>query len=215
MSSGIVDVFAGIGCVARGFADGGGFTVAGLIDNDPGARNTYLHNRPNDNYMLGDVAKLTKEDVHKLRGEGGAVGLVGCPPCQGWSAAGRRRQRDPRNRLLTSFFRSIDLFDATFFVMENVPAIAYQRRLHDLLRERRDRYAMCVGVLNSACYGLPQTRERTIVIGYKRELEVTPTLPVPTHFGRRCVFDYRTESYARPSLEHVDALLGTARPTLP
>jgi DNA (cytosine-5)-methyltransferase 1 len=209
--SDIVDLFAGIGCVARGFADGGGFGVAGLIDNDPGARDTYLHNHPGDNYILGDVAKLTRRDVKKLRGDG-AVGLVGCPPCQGWSAAGPRKPRDHRNRLLTSFFKALDLFDPAFFVMENVPAIAYQRRLRDLLRERRDRYATCIGVLNSACYGLPQTRERAIVIGYKRELELMPSLPAPTHFGRRRIFDYRSESYARPSLEEVDALLGSSPP---
>lgn len=211
MRGGVVDLFAGIGCVARGFAAGGGFTIAGLIDNDPGARDTYLHNYASDNYALGDVSKLTREEVNSLRGEG-AVGLVGCPPCQGLSAAGPRKQRDPRNRLLTSFFRALDLFDPLFFVMENVPAIAYQRRLHELLRERSNRYATSVGVLNSACYGLPQTRERAIVIGYKRELEVTPTLPVPTHFGRRRVFDYRAGSYAKPSLERADALLGSTPP---
>jgi len=207
LSDGIVDLFAGIGCVARGFVDGGGFTIAGLIDTDPGARDTYLHNHPGDNYLLGDVATLTGEDARKLSGDG-AVGLVGCPPCQGWSAAGPRKPRDPRNRLLTSFFRALDLFDPAFFVMENVPAVAYQRLLHDLLRERRGRYTTCVGVLNSACYGLPQTRERTIVIGYRREFEITPTLPTPTHFGARRIFDYRTEAYTKPSLDQVDVLLG-------
>jgi DNA (cytosine-5)-methyltransferase 1 len=209
VSRGIVDLFAGIGCVARGFTAGGGFEISGLIDNDPGARDTYLHNFPTHNYVLGDVAQLSRAVVRKLKGDG-TVGLVGCPPCQGFSAAGARRQRDPRNKLLTSFFAALDLFDPLFFVMENVPAVAYQRRLKDLLRERRDRYATCVGVLNSACYGLPQTRERAIVIGYKRELELEPTLPVPTYFGRRSVFDYRTQTFAKPSVDNLDSLLGAA-----
>jgi site-specific DNA-cytosine methylase len=63
--------------------------------------------------------------------------------------------------------------------------------------------------LNAACYGLPQTRERGIVIGYRRELDVAPTLPPPTHFGRRAVFDYRTGEVATPSAEAVEALLVT------
>lgn len=209
---GIVDLFAGIGCVARGFARGGRFRVAGLIDNDPGARDTYLHNFPDDNYVLGDVAKLTAEGAATLKGDGGAVGLLGCPPCQGFSPAGARRKRDPRNRLLTSFFAAVDLIDPLFFVMENVPAIVYQRRLTRLLGERAERYASCVGILNSACYGLPQTRERAIIIGYRRELEVVPTLPPPTHFGARAVFDYRSRRLTKPSLERVEALLGTAPP---
>ena len=209
--SGVVDLFAGIGGVARGFVDGGGFTVAGMIDNDPDARDTYLHNFPGDNYLLGDVARLTRREVKLLRGEG-AVGLLGCPPCQGFSPAGARKRRDPRNRLLNSFFSTLDLFQPLFFVMENVPAVAYQRRLRELLSERADRYATCVGVLNSACYGLPQTRERAIVIGYRRELELTPTLPVPTHFGSRPVFDYRSQGLRKPRLENIEALLGVAPP---
>jgi DNA (cytosine-5)-methyltransferase 1 len=207
----IVDLFAGIGCVARGFARGGRFRVAGLIDNDPGARDTYLHNFPDDNYVLGDVAKLTAKGAAALKGDG-AVGLLGCPPCQGFSPAGARKKRDPRNKLPGSFFAAVDLLDPLFFVMENVPAIVYQRRLGQLLDERADRYASCVGVLNSACYGLPQTRERAIVIGYKRELEVVPTLPPPTHFGVRAVFDYRNQRLTKPSLERAEALLGTAPP---
>jgi DNA (cytosine-5)-methyltransferase 1 len=209
--SGVVDLFAGIGGVARGFVDGGGFTVAGMIDNDPDARHTYLHNFPGDNYLFGDVAKLTKQEAKQLRG-GGAVGLLGCPPCQGFSPAGARKRRDPRNRLLNSFFSALDLFQPLFFVMENVPAVAYQRRLRELLYERADRYATCVGVLNSACYGLPQTRERAIVIGYRRELELEPTLPVPTHFGSRLVFDYRSQGLRKPRLDNIEALLGVAPP---
>jgi DNA (cytosine-5)-methyltransferase 1 len=211
VSRGVVDLFAGIGCVARGFVSGGDFRVAGLIDNDSGARDTYLHNFPGDNYLLGDVAKLTKLEARMLRGDD-MVGLLGCPPCQGFSAAGLRKQRDVRNRLLSSFFATLDLFAPLFFVMENVPAIAYQRRLKGLLAERQDRYATCIGVLNSACYGLPQTRERTIVIGYRRDLELTPTLPAPTHFGTRPVFDYRGQGLRKPNIENIDALLGVAPP---
>ena len=100
MSGGIVDLFAGIGCVARGFVDGGGFMVAGLIDTDPGARDTYLHNHPGDNYLLGDVANLTDADAIRARRRrtiefvhptGSRRNLLGHVP--GWLAVAPERHR--------------------------------------------------------------------------------------------------------------------------
>ena len=50
-------------------------------------------------------------------------GLLGCPPCQGWSAAGQRLLGDDRNLLLGDFFRLVRQVDPLFFVMENVPTV--------------------------------------------------------------------------------------------
>ena len=206
-ATGVIDLFAGIGCVADGFA-ARGFEPLALVDVDADARRTYVHNHPDANYLLRDVAQLTAADVVEMVGDAAVGGVVGCPPCQGFSAAGARKADDPRNRLLAAFFAAIDLFAPLFFVMENVPSVVYQPELVRLLEERGEEWATCIGVLNSACYGLPQTRERAIVIGYRRELEVEPTLPPPTHFGRRPVFNYRAKKLALPSVDFVEALLG-------
>lgn len=203
----IVDLFAGIGCVADGFAENG-FTITSLVDIDASARETYLHNRPDANYLIRDVADLGQDDLPALTGGASVTGVVGCPPCQGFSAAGQRNPDDDRNALLGSFFAAVDLIGPDFFLLENVPAAIYQPTFRKLVEERADDWAIVYGVLNSACYGLPQTRQRAIVLGYRRYLGVKPTLPPPTHFGTRPVFNYRTQTLETPAVDHLDALLG-------
>lgn len=206
--AGIVDLFAGIGCVARGFSRTKRFQTLALYDVDPAARDTCLHNDPDAPYQLADVSGLTLDSIRKLADGRAVTGIVGCPPCQGFSAAGRRRADDQRNKLLASFFAVVAAVKPLFFVMENVPSIIARPELSTLLRSLAKDYATADGILNAACYGLPQTRQRAIVIGYRRELEVTPTVPAPTHFGRRAVFLYPDQTIARPSTAKLDAILG-------
>lgn len=138
------------------------------------------------------------------------AGLLGCPPCQGWSAAGQRASDDPRNLLLGDFFRLIAEIKPPFFVMENVPSVADRSELAAALAQLAPDYSTWHGVLNAAAYGLPQSRQRTIVIGYHKDTGVIPTPPPPTHGGRRMVWDYRSEQLIEPTLERLDALLGAA-----
>jgi len=206
--AGVIDLFAGIGCVADGFAQTGRFEPLALIDQDPDAQAAYLHNRPGAPYRLGDVAALTAGDFDEIRAGRTIAGVLGCPPCQGFSAAGRRRADDQRNRLLAGFFSAVALADPLFFVMENVPAALYRPELKRQLARLSDRFSVCAGVLNSACYGLPQTRQRTIVIGYRHDLGVRPTLPPPTHFGARPVFSYLRGRLVAPTVATLDEILG-------
>lgn len=205
---GLIDLFAGIGCVARGFAQTGWFDPLGLIDVDKAARDTYLHNFPGSPYRLADVDELTEDVIEEMRDGRTVAGVVGCPPCQGFSAAGGRKHDDVRNRLLGAFFAAVTLIDPLFFVMENVPAIIYRPELQRELEQLSDRFATTAGVLNGACYGLPQTRQRAIVIGYRRDLEIRPALPAPTHFGSHKVFCYSRATLVRPSSENIDEILG-------
>ena len=95
-----------------------------------------------------------------------------------------------------------------FFVMENVPSVADRAELAAALSTLRGRYRVWQGVLNAASYGLPQSRQRVLVIGYRHDTGVTPTGPPPTHAGRRKIWDYRTETFVEPSPDTLDALLG-------
>jgi DNA (cytosine-5)-methyltransferase 1 len=210
MTAGVVDLFAGIGCVSRGFAAGSGFEPVLLVDNDPVARDNYLANHPEGAYVLADIAALDAAKVRRLCGGGSLAGVLGCPPCQGFSAAGRRDEDDVRNRLLGSFLALIEDLRPAFFVMENVPAILYKAELRRLLARHAVGYRLALGALNAACFGLPQTRERALVIGYRGDLERQPTMPVPTHFGSRRVFDYRAQRLVRPTASRARAILGEA-----
>jgi DNA (cytosine-5)-methyltransferase 1 len=207
----VAEVFAGVGSVARGFARAGGFQVAYLNDIDPVARATYLANgSPETIYELRDVRTVTGRRIRDAADGRPVAGLLGCPPCQGWSAAGQRDAADRRNRLLKDFFRLVNSVYPVFFVMENVPSVADRAELAAALSTLRGRYRVWQGVLNAAAYGLPQSRQRVLVIGYRHDTGVTPSGPPPTHAGRRKIWDYRTETFVEPSPGTLDALLGAA-----
>ena len=207
----VAEVFAGVGSVARGFARAGGFQIAYLNDVDPVARATYLANDPPEAvYELRDIRAVTGRIIREAAGGRPVAGLLGCPPCQGWSAAGRRDAADRRNGLLKDFFRLVNSVHPLFFVMENVPSVGDRAELAAALSTLRGRYRVWHGVLNAASYGLPQSRQRVLVIGYRRDTEVAPTGPPPTHAGQNKIWDYRTERFVEPSLDTLDALLGAA-----
>lgn len=207
----VAEVFAGVGSVARGFAHAGGFQVAYLNDTDPVARAAYLTNDPPDAvYELRDIRAVTGRIIRDVAAGRPIAGLLGCPPCQGWSAAGRRDASDRRNGLLKDFFRLVNSLYPVFFVMENVPSVADRVEFAAALATLRGRYRVWHGVLNSASYGLPQSRQRVLVIGYRHDTRVTPSCPLPTHAGRGKIWDYRTETFIEPSADTLDALLGAA-----
>ncbi len=207
----VCEVFAGVASVASGFARGGPFEITYLNDVDPLVAKTFGVNSVDDvPYDLRDVRDVTGPRILGEAGVDSMFGLLGCPPCQGWSTAGSRQVDDERNRLLLEYFRLVRSLRPVFFVMENVPSVADRSELRAELDRTTRSYRIWSGVLNAAAYGLPQTRQRTIVIGYRRDTGITPTCPPPTHGGRRKVWNYRTEQPVTPTLASIDAILGAA-----
>lgn len=207
---GVVELFAGLGSVATGFAATGRFEPLLLTDVDPIARDTYRENFPDGaSYLCEDVRLLTPRRILEEVAGRSVSGLLGCPPCQGFSSAGKRDVEDPNNGLLRDFFAIARRLHVQFFVMENVPAVLNQRVFETQLETTRKSYRIWKGVLNSAMYGLPQTRQRCIVIGYHRDLGVAPTPPSPTHFGERAVFNYGKGAAEVPTVAAADEILGT------
>jgi DNA (cytosine-5)-methyltransferase 1 len=205
---GIIDLFAGIGCVAHGFARTGHFESIALVDIDPDAARTCRAALGDVDYLERDIACMATRELLESADGRAISGVVGCPPCQGFSAAGRRRADDPRNRLLGAYFAVIERLKPAFFVMENVPSVIYRQELAEMLRTAASDYATAGGVLNAACYGLPQTRQRAVVIGYRRDLEVAPTLPPPTHWGTSPIFLYGARRLLAPTLDLLTDVLG-------
>jgi DNA (cytosine-5)-methyltransferase 1 len=93
--------------------------------------------------------------------------------------------------------------------MENVPRVFDFDVLADRMAYAETNYRTWKGVLNAAMYGLPQTRQRAIVIGYRADLGLLPSPPPPTHFGKREVFDYTAKRLRRPSVKNAVSVLGT------
>lgn len=110
--------------------------------------------------------------IDKLKSLGEVDLVIGGPPCQGFSVAGKMDTNDPRSQLIWSYVRVIEAVRPQAFVMENVKALATlekwamvrKRLLHSL---RSLGYMVNLMVLNASDYDVPQARERVFVIGFK------------------------------------------------
>ena len=155
---GIVELFAGIGCVARGFERTGVFETILLTDNDVDACDTYAHNcSAGARYLRRGVQYLRASEILDIAAGRPIVGLLGCPPCRGFSAAGLRDPDDERNLLLRHYFRLVKAIEPGFLLMENVPRVLEYDLFKEMLREIGDTYRLWKGVLNAALFGVPQT----------------------------------------------------------
>ena len=109
--------------------------------------------------------------------------LVGGPPCQGFSTAGNNLRDDPRNKLVWAFVRFVEDLSPWFVLIENVPALAWNRNRHVLSRIRRQLgflgYATDYIVAHAEGYGVPQLRRRLFLIASRGDGPIS--WPVPSH----------------------------------
>ena len=176
----VVDLFAGAGGLSLGFQQAGFEVVMGLeIARWPAE--TYRRNL--GDCELVDLRRVTATDLPR------AEIIVGGPPCQGLSNAGRGDPLDPRNGLLFVFARLVAEAQPMYFLLENVEPLARFRRFaplrEQLLAELRDAgYRVEMRVLCAADYGVPQLRYRTFIVGWRDGVPAY-RWPEPTHHWDR------------------------------
>lgn len=173
----ILDLFCGCGGLSLGFEKAGFETVL-AIDSWQDAINTYNHNRGNSVAQCRDVHDLNNEMLEKIMEEHEITGIVGGPPCQGYSTVGTRNVDDPRNHLYLEYCRIVETVRPQFFVIENVKGLLTLNNgmfKEDIInRFSKLGYNIQYKVLNAAHYGVPQKRERVFFIGLK---DKTMTFP--------------------------------------
>lgn len=162
----ILDLFCGAGGLSLGF-EKAGFSVVKAVDIDPWAINTYNINRKEKVAEVLDVTKLTKDYLEKL---GPIDGIIGGPPCQGFSIAnGQRIIDDERNKLYHEYFRILKEIKPKFFVIENVTGLLTLAKgtvKDDILkRAKKMGYNVEYKILNASLYGVPQVRQRVMFVG--------------------------------------------------
>lgn len=169
-----VSLFSGGGGLDLGF-ERAGFEPLVCVDNDPIACETLKFNRPSWNVECQDIREFDAKPYQ------GADVVVGGPPCQGFSTAGKGDPNDPRNFLWNEYMRVVEEVRPRAIVLENVSALSHKRNgdhLTGIMSALHDQgYNFALGVLNAADYGVPQSRRRLIVIGVK---EGTASLPEPS-----------------------------------
>ncbi len=169
----IIDVFSGAGGLSLGAARAG-FTVSAAVELDAYAYDTHKKNFPAANHISADVSELDGTALLKLSNlkKGCLDGLIGGPPCQGFSRIGQRNKGDNRNNLFTHFFRLVSETQPKFFLAENVPGIlddCYDSLRAQALELVLEDYVVLDPIkVTASDYGAPTLRTRVFFIGYKR-----------------------------------------------
>lgn len=189
----VLDVFAAPGGMSAGFR-AAGYRIVAVIDSDPWGCKTLDHN-----FREGGTLVI-QGSVEDLKMHGKVDVVVGGPPCQSFSIAGRAKimdlrndkQRDrfiddERNRMYKYFVKTVEIIKPQFFVMENVPAIETfdEGRIREQIIEdfRTAGYDTDEKVLNCADYGVPQLRRRAVFVGNRVGIE--NPFPSPSHWRQR------------------------------
>ena len=163
----IIDLFCGCGGLSLGFEKAGYDVLLG-IDIWKDALETYKFNHHKSNVLCADMSTLTGDDVSTLLGKKNVDVIIGGPPCQGFSVAGKRIVDDERNKLYKGFVRMVAYFKPSAFVMENVPnilsiggGVVKQSILYDF---HKLGYHVETKVLLASDYGVPQNRRRAVFL---------------------------------------------------
>lgn len=170
----IIDLFCGCGGLSKGF-EIAGFEVKVAIDMWEDAVITYNNNHKNQVAQCCDIHNWDDKYINNLKEDGDIVGIVGGPPCQGYSTVGTRDINDPRNHLYKEYCRIVEKINPDFFVIENVKGLltlANGAFRDDIVNRFGNLgYKVTFKVLNAADYGVPQNRYRVFFVGMKNNRE--------------------------------------------
>jgi len=169
-----LDLFSGAGGLSLGFHKAGFQTVAAIDNNEP-ALKTFAKNfigSKTYNIDLSDINNPAFSEIQNIDV------MLGGPPCQGFSIAGKRDINDPRNTLFMSYLELVKKYSPKAVVIENVPNILSMNK-GDFANQivsglNQLGYDVCVLKLNAAEFGVPQSRKRAFFIGLKNGM-------FPTH----------------------------------
>lgn len=170
----ILDLFCGIGGLSLGFEQAG-FEVISAIDMWPDAIKTYNHNRDDKVGTVISIEDFNDSILPRLAQEHKITGIIGGPPCQGFSTVGQRDINDPRNQLYLEFYKAVSIVNPVFFVIENVKGMltlnkgAFVKDLLERFGESGLGYTISYQLLNAADYGVPQNRHRVFYVGIKNK----------------------------------------------
>jgi DNA (cytosine-5)-methyltransferase 1 len=188
-----IDLFSGCGGLALGLHNAG-WKGLFAVEKSQDAFATLKHNLidtnnnfswpnwlPKTNHDINEIITKHEEELIKLQGK---VKLIaGGPPCQGFSMAGRRREKDDRNKLIDSYIKFVELVKPQILFFENVKGftIGFKKgnkrgqAYSDYVLEKLDKlgYDVKGQIVNFSEFGVPQKRQRYILVGTKKDQSST------------------------------------------
>lgn len=171
----VIDLFSGVGGLSHGFVKNG-YTIKKAVEFDKSIAFSYIQNHPNVEMIVDDIKNIDMSGKFHLKD---ANVIIGGPPCQGFSMAGSRIRNgfldDPRNYLFKHYFNVVKTVKPEIFIMENVKGIQTMQNgqiFKEILRIFSDSelldgkpYNIFYKIVNAGDFGVPQKRERMIIIG--------------------------------------------------
>jgi DNA-cytosine methyltransferase len=186
-----IDLFAGAGGFSLGMEQAG-INVVSAVEFDKQIAETYKLNHPETHMYVDDICNLEASELEKdFEKKGLKCDLIlGGPPCQGFSMAGNRIRtkcaflEDKRNYLFKEYIRMVEYFKPKVFVIENVPGILNYNdgAVKDEIFQTFEKmgYKLAAKVLCASDYGVPQMRNRAVIIGNNLGIEPNSLFPEPT-----------------------------------
>lgn len=172
----VIDLFAGCGGFSCGF-EKAGFNIVSAVEYDKMIAKSYSHNHKHTRMIAEDIKNVDNDEVFK---NGSADVIIGGPPCQGFSMAGARIRKngfleDPRNYLFKHYFNIVKLVRPKMFIIENVKGIltlkngAIFKEIVNVFTDANNfdgkPYKIQYKLIKAKELGIPQTRERVVIIG--------------------------------------------------
>ena len=202
----VLDLFAGAGGFSLGFQLAG-FNVIGAVEMDKWAAETFQHNHPMSNVLVGDITSFTDDEILSTFNGNRPDIILGGPPCQGFSVCVKNSgdPSDPRNSLFTQMVRFGKLFSPSMIVMENVPNLLKAKTgsgdwVIDIIREEFEKlgYTVYINVLEATSFGIPQIRKRLFLVASKATLK--KPFPSATHSVEQSLFSMMDSLKDTPTL---------------
>ncbi len=164
----VLDLFCGCGGLSCGL-DKSNFNVKYGIDNWADALETYKYNHKNSLAIEEDLSIKKADEIIKKYKIQDVDLIVGGPPCQGFSIAGKRNIDDERNLLYKSFVDFVKILKPKMFLLENVPNILSMEK--GIVKENiindfsQIGYSITYQILLASDFGVPQNRKRAFFVG--------------------------------------------------
>lgn len=204
-----IDIFAGCGGLSLGLLQAG-WKGLFAVERNSDAFQTLKHNLidsvdrpqfdwcnwlPQSNHSVEDIIKKHRANLTALRGQVDL--LVGGPPCQGFSTAGRRDPNDPRNQLIQTYLKFVEIIQPKIVLIENVKGITSDFSDEDtkinyaewLIKSLSKKYIVHSEILDTSTFGVPQKRHRFFLIAFRKGVALkTETKPFTVLENSRSAF---------------------------
>ena len=211
MPANVIDLFSGAGGLTYGFShrienntfvqdDFFNFLFANEYDHQ--AAKAFSANFPQINLIEGDIADINQDFLRKknININVPVDLIIGGPPCQSYSTVGKR-QYDQRAKMYREYMRMLRIFRPSVFIFENVTGMLTMKNdsgtpvIDDIKNSFKTidgdlGYKLFVETLNAKDFGVPQSRERVFIVGFRKDIDYQWTFPLPTHGRKRNLHNY-------------------------